>query len=286
MASSVLTDLSAALSALTAETARKVVTVHGRQRVDSSGIIVKPGLVVTAEEALEWDDDIEVTLPDETRVSATLAGRDPSTDVALLRVEGASAGAWTPATGLATGALTLAVGRGDHGAIAALGVASEIGGRWESLRGGVLDRRIRLNLRLESRLEGGAVVDAAGGIVGMAALGPRQRPIVIPIETVTRVADELAASGSIARGYLGVGLHPTREEGVIVVSVDADGPAKAAGIVLGDVLTEWDGEKIASVEQIFGRLGPGSVGKTVALGIARGGQPVRVDLEIGQRPRS
>ena len=285
MATSVLADLSSALSSLTEQTAQRLVGVHGRHRVPSSGIILKSGLIATAEEALEWDEDIEVTLPDGKRAAATLVGRDPTTDVALLRVEGALTAEWVPASELKAGGLVLAVGRGANGALAALGVASEVGGEWESLRGGVIDRRIRLNLRLERRLEGGAVVDASGGIVGMAALGPRQRAIVIPIETVNRVAAQLASTGYVARGYLGVGLHPTREDGVIVVSVDESGPAKAAGILLGDVLTEWNGEKIESVEQIFARLGPGSVGESVALGIVRGGKPAKIDLAIGQRPR-
>jgi S1-C subfamily serine protease len=285
MASTLLSDLSGALSALTEATAAKLVAVHGRHRIGASGIVFRDGLVVTAEEALERDEDVEVTLPDGTRKEAALVGRDPTTDIALLRVEGVAAGSWTPAAETKAGALALAVGRGANGAIAALGVTSEAGGKWESMRGGTIDRRIRLNLRLEGRLEGGAVIDASGGLVGMAALGPRQRAIVIPIETVTRVADQLAATGYIARGYLGVGLHPTRESGVIVVSVDESGPAKAAGLLLGDVLTEWDGEKIASVEQIFARLGPGSVGQKVKLGILRGGKAASLDLTIGQRPR-
>ena len=286
MAATILADLSSALSALTEQTAQKLVAVHGRHRVPSSGIILRSGLVATAEEALEWDEDIEVTLPDGTRAAASLAGRDPTTDVALLRVEGATATDWTPAPELKAGALVVAVGRGANGALAALGVASEVGGQWESMRGGVIDRRIRLNLRLEGRLEGGAVVDASGAIVGMAALGPRRRAIVIPIETVNRVAGQLASTGYIARGYLGVGLHPTREDGVIVVSVDESGPAKAAGVLLGDVLTEWNGQKIESVDQIFARLGAGSVGEKVALGIVRGGKPASVDIAIGERPRS
>lgn len=285
MASTVLADLSVALSALAETTAQRLVAVHGRHRVGSSGIVLRDGLVVTSEESLDRDEDLEVTLPDGTRVAATLAGRDPTTDVALLRVDGARASAWTPAADTRPGALVLAIGRGSNGPLAALGVASEVGGKWESMRGGTIDRRIRLNLRLEGRLEGGAVVDASGGIVGMAALGPRQRAIVIPIETVTRVADQLAATGHIARGYLGIGLHPTRDSGVIVVSVDDSGPAKAAGILLGDVLTAWNGAKLASVEEIFARLGPGSVGEKVQLGILRGGKPVNADLTIGQRPR-
>jgi len=282
----VLSDLSAALAALTEETAAKLVAVHGRPRVGASGIVLRDGLVVTAEEALERDEDVEVTLPDGSRKAAALVGRDPTTDVALLRVEGAPAATWTQATETTAGALALAVGRGVNGPLAALGVTSEIGGQWESLRGGTIDRRIRLNLRLEGRLEGGAVVDASGGIVGMAALGPRRRAIVIPIETVSRVAEQLAATGYIARGYLGVGLHPTREGGVIVVGVDESGPAKAAGLLLGDVLTEWNGTRIGSVEEIFARLGPGSVGERVRLGILRGGKAASVDLTIGQRPRA
>jgi S1-C subfamily serine protease len=177
----------------------------------------------------------------------------------------------------------------EHGApAAALGTTSLAGGRWRSLRGGDIDARIELDVRLRHSHQGGLALNAAGDAVGMAVLGPR-RVIVIPAATIERVAARLETHGRIARGYLGVGLQPIKLDdgiGAMVMSVDKTGPSAAAGIRQGDVIVGWNDEKISGVRALLRALGPDSVGSVADVAIRRGGEPMRVKLTIGERPEA
>jgi S1-C subfamily serine protease len=151
----------------------------------------------------------------------------------------------------------------------------------------LIDRRILLDLALDRRAHGGAVVDAAGDLIGLAAFAPRNQALVIPAETVDRVAERLATKGSVARGYLGVGLHPLRDEpgsGAIVIKLDENGPAKRAGLFVGDILIAWNGEPIRGVRDVFRRLGPDTVGSTVTFDVMRANQQTTIKVAVGERP--
>jgi len=166
MSTSVLAALSEQLSTLVQQTQGAVVAVHTGARHDASGFVWRPGLVVTAEEALPVDEDIAVTGSDGERRPAVLAGRDPSTDVALLRVAGleqavATAGSFGP------GALAMAVGRSGGLPVCALGVTGLVGPAWQSRRGGTIDAELRFDLRLPRTVEGGLLVNASGEPVGV-----------------------------------------------------------------------------------------------------------------------
>lgn len=288
--------LSTRLAALAAEGAARVVAVHARDGRARSGLLWAEGLVVTAEEALERDDELLLALPDGRQVPATLAGRDPGTDVALLRAETGPVEALplAPPAGtddtLAAGHLLLTVGQGEHGPVVAFGAAATVGGAWRSMRGGRLERRILLGHRLAPEAEGGAVLDHAGRLVGMAVpLGDRRQrrgALAIPAETIVRVVEVLRTRGRVARGYLGLATQPIQAgavRGLIVVGVDPEGPGSRAGLLLGDVLVAWDGTALSSVRDMLARLDPDSVGKDVALELIRAGQPVRVMVRIGER---
>jgi len=299
----VLLDLSTSLAAAVDRAARSVVAVHARDRLGASGVLWRDGVVVAASDAVERDEDLAVTLPDGQRLTAALAGRDPTTDVAVLRVESMQ-GVTVTETGdpaaLRPGHFALAVGRrGDEGAavVASLGIVATSAGPWRSMRGGAIDRLIRLDLRLDPTAEGGALVDAAGKTMGIVVPGPRRRVLAIPATTIDRVADQLLAKGRIPRGYVGLGmrrvrldaklaqsLSPPRRTGVIVLSVDSDGPAARAGLMLGDVLITWGGSPVADVRDIMERLGPESVGTAVELGVIRAGTPTRASVAIVERP--
>jgi S1-C subfamily serine protease len=286
----ILSQISDAMQALVETTARRVVAINAGGRYAVSGIVWRAGLIVTADEALGDDEDFELLLPDGRVVAGRLAGRDPSTDVALLRAEGAfeALDPFKPADAVKAGHLAVAVGRTGYGELAASGIVRECGGSWRSWAGGLIDRRILLDLALDRRSHGGAVVDAAGDLIGLAAFAPRRRALVIPAETIDRIAERLAATGSVSRGYLGVGLHPLRtgehKSGAIVVRLDENGPARHAGILVGDVLTAWNGEPIRGVRDVFKRLGPDAVGSTVTLDLVRADQQTRVDIAVGERP--
>ncbi|SDB72500.1 serine protease, S1-C subfamily, contains C-terminal PDZ domain [Belnapia rosea] len=276
------------LAALGALGATRTVAVHGRDGRARSGLLWAEGLVVTAEEALERDDELALTLPDGREVAATLAGRDPGTDVALLRAETGPLSPLdlAPPEALAAGHLVVAIGRDEHGPLLAFGATAQVGGPWRSMRGGRLERRIQLGLRLDPVAEGGVVLDHAGRLVGMAVPGPRRRALAIPAETIARSVGHIGRHGRVARGYLGLALQPVRTEGLrglIVVGIDPRSPAGQAGLLLGDVLAAWDGAPLGSVREMLARLDPESIGSEVALDLIRGGEHRRVTLRIGER---
>ncbi|MEA2781473.1 MAG: hypothetical protein QOK29_3017 [Rhodospirillaceae bacterium] len=299
----ILLQLSTASAGVVDRAARSVVAVHGRDRRGASGVLWRDGVVVTASDALERDEELAVTLPDGQRLSAALAGRDPTTDIAVLRIEGASgltaAEAGDPAA-LRPGNIVFAVGRRadeDAAVVASLGIVATSAGPWRSMRGGAIDRLIRLDLRLDPTVEGGALVDAAGRTMGIVVPGPRRRVLAIPAPTIDRITDQLLVKGRIPRGYLGLrmqrvsldtqlaqSLSPPRRTGVIVVSVDPEGPGGRAGLLLGDLLTMWDGSPIADVRDIMDRLGPDSIGRAIELGIVRAGTPTSASVAIVERP--
>ena len=286
-----LQQLSTSLSAVIAAAAPSVVSVHSHRAV-SSGIVWKPGMIVTADEALAEEGEVAVTLASGQRVAATVAGRDATTDIALLRAEMGDApaielnGAPPP-----TGAIAFAVGSEDGRAIAAFGIVATSGPAWRSMRGGEIDARVELDLSLRRSAEGGLAIDASGRAFGMTVFGPRRRVLVIPVATIARVATELEARGRIPRGYLGLGLQPVRLDrnggvGAMVMSVDADGPGARAGVCQGDVIAAWNGEPIGTVAALLRALGPKSVGTTVRLSLRRGGGDQTIDLVIGERPQA
>jgi S1-C subfamily serine protease len=282
--------LSGSIAQLVAGAAPTVVAIRSH-RARSSGFVWRPNLVVTAEEALAEDGDVAVVLPGGDSAAARLVGRDPTTDIALLRVERDDLRPVVldpmPVT---AGALSLVVGADDGRPTAALGIVSSAGPAWHSLRGGEIDARIELDLSLRRSQEGGLALDASGRAFGMAVSGPRQRVLVIPSATIERVAAQLDSHGRIARGYLGLGLQPVRLDdqgvGVMVMNVDRDGPGAAAGVRQGDVVVAWQGAPIRSVHALTRALGPGSVGSVVTLSIRRAGAPIELPLTIGERPQA
>ena len=281
-------DLSAAFARLVGIAASSVVAVksaHSR----SSGFFWRPGLIVTADEALSEEGDATVTLPSGESLAARLVGRDHTTDIAVLRVERSDLPAiQLEITPLPVGALTIAVGADDGAPTAALGVVSRSTGPWWSLRGGEITARIELDLRIRQRAEGGLAIDANGRTIGMTVFGPRRRVLVIPSATIERVAARLEKHGHIPRGYLGLGFQLVAIEGggrgVMIMNVEPQGPGAKAGVHQGDTIVTWNGEPIRHVRSLLRALGPDSVGQTVTLGLRRGGETKDVQLTIGARP--
>jgi len=291
MPDTALLALSNNLADLVEGTAQSVVAIQGARRWPLSGLHWRPGVIVTAEEGLEHDESLAVLLPDGRQTSASLVGRDPTTDIAALRFQpdGLPAIAAGDASSLRAGNLVLAVGRNEAGPVASFGVTALAGGAWQSRRGGTIDRLISLDLRLSPSAEGGAMIDASGRVLGMVVPGPRRRVLGIPASTIDRVVDQLLAKGHIARGYLGAGLRPARhgdEHGVLIVGIDPAGPAATAGLLVGDIITRWNGHGVARVREVMRLLSPESVGSAVTLGLLRGGEKAEKTMTIGERARS
>ena len=282
-----LSSLSSAVADVVARPAPSIVSVRSH-RFRSTGFVWKTGLIVTADEALADEGEVEIGLPDGGTAAATIAGRDHTTDIALLRADIASAPARLAATVPPLGALAIVVATNRDTPSASLGMVSASGRSWRSLRGGDIDARIELDVRLRDSQQGGLGLDASGQAFGMAVLGPR-RVLVIPTATIERVAAQLETRGRIARGYLGLGLQPVRIDdgvGAMVMSVDKAGPAAAAGIRQGDVIVAVDGQKLYGVRALSRTLGPSSVGAVIDLAVRRGGEPAGFKVTVGERPET
>jgi S1-C subfamily serine protease len=281
-----LKAFSDAIAQLVARAAPAVVSVHSH-RSRASGFVWRPGLIVTADETLAEEGDIAVGFADGATASATLAGRDHTTDIALLRVsDTARQPASLSTSAVAAGSLAVTVGRNEGHSLVASGVVAAAGPAWRSMRGGDIDARIELDLHLRRAAEGGLALDVSGTAIGMAVRGPRQT-LVIPSATIERVAAKLASDGRIARGYLGLALQPVRVgEGVgaMVMDVETGGPGAAAGVHQGDVIVAWNGKPLEGVRALRRALGPDSVGTTAEVSILRGGNPSKVHLTIAERP--
>jgi serine protease DegQ len=298
-----LVELSNALASATELAAANVVAVHSESRGSASGVIWRSGVIVTSEHALRRDEDIRVTLADGRVAQATLAGRDPSTDLAVLKCAEATnavadANTGDPAT-LKPGSLILAVGRTRaSGPIAAFGAVSLVAPERKTWTGVSLSPYVRLDVSIQPTAIGGAVVDAAGKIFGV--ITPRFGRFgstLTPAATINNVVDTLLEKGRIPRGYLGVGLQPVRvpeslrqtlqrEErtAVIVLEIEPNSPANNAGLMIGDIVVSLGGNNVSRPEDIHSKLHGSAIGKTFAIGFVRGGALQQAEIMIAERP--
>lgn len=296
-----LVELSNALAHETSRAAASVVAVHTEQRGSSSGVVWRQGVIVTAEHALRRDEEIQVTLPDGRIAPATLAGRDASTDLAVLKC--AEANAAVTAIGdfstIKPGGLVLIVGRTRaSGPVAALGAVSLVTAERRTWTGAALAPYVRLDVGLQPTAVGGAVVDPTGHTIGIATPRfARFGAIAVPAPTVNRVADALLQKGRIPQGYLGVGLHPVRipdalrqllqraeKTAVIVVEVQPDSPAHKAGLLIGDILVSVGGHPVGRLEDVHAELSGEAIGKQLLVKFVRGGAPQEARVTVGERP--
>jgi S1-C subfamily serine protease len=286
-----LAALSNELAVAVERAGHAVVAVHARPRFSSSGVFWRPGIVVTAEHTIRREEEITVTLPDGKNVPASLAGSDPGTDLAVLKVEAGQIPVKRATAEPVPGNLALTIGRSeDSGVNATMGIVSAVSGPWRTWRGGRLDRYIRLDLTLYPGSSGGLVVNVAGEALGIAtSVLSRIAGLAIPASTIDRVADEILARGRVARGYLGVGLQPVelpdRHKGLIVLSLEPEGPAAKAGVLIGDILTSLGGSAVADTDDIQAVLESHAIGQSVAAVVSRGGVSQSIAITVGERPR-
>jgi S1-C subfamily serine protease len=296
-----LLELSNSLADTVAEAGTAIVGINIAQRVAPSGIHWRKGIIITSDESLQSHDDLTIVSEHGKVAPIILLGRDPTTDIAVFTLadsENLPVATVGDSASLKVGHLVLGLARSTEGDIrAAMGTVSVLGGSWQSMSGGTIDRYIRPDLTLYRGFAGGALVDTAGRVVGMNTTGRRGTALTIPAETIDRVVTQLVAKGRIARGYLGVGMQPVRlsqqltttlnltvPTGVILINVEPQSPAETGGLLLGDILITWDGTPIADPSDIRALLNRGDrVGQQVKIGAIRGGTLVELSIEIGER---
>jgi S1-C subfamily serine protease len=295
-------DLLAALSDGMADAVEKagtsVVRVNGRRRRPASGVVYAPDMVLTASHALEREEDLTVGVGDGRTLAARFVGRDPSTDLAVLRVEDLKVDAAPPAEGAARiGQLVLAVGnpgRGE-GPRASLGVVSSVGGPMRTWRGPRLERYIQTDATAYPGFSGGPLIDARGNVLGIMTTGlARGAALAVPAELAWRVAKNLEERGSVRRGYLGILSQPvrlpdgqrvglTQRGGLLVVGVEEGSPAGRGGLIIGDILATLEGQPVEDTEDLLVLLTGERVGREVEAGVIRGGELRTLQVTVGER---
>jgi S1-C subfamily serine protease len=294
-----LLALSEAMADAVEKAGASTVTVDARQRMPASGIAYSAELVLTADHVVEREEDINVGLPDGSRVNATLAGRDPGNDLALLKLSGSGlVAAETAAAPARIGQLALALGRpSQEGIQASLGVVSAVGGPVRTGNGGLLEKYLRTDAIPYPGFSGGALVDAAGQVLGVNTSGlARGVSLTIPVSLAWQVAEALAQYGSVRRGYLGIRSQPveinaaaqrllgrSQATGLLLVGVEESSPAADGGLMVGDILVGLQEAVIDDPDELLVRLSGSIVGEQAAVEVLRGGQPLKLSVKIGER---
>jgi S1-C subfamily serine protease len=290
-------ELSSALAAAVEAAGDSVVRVEGRPRTASSGVVWSAdGIVLASHHTLEWEEDVRVGLPDGRTLDASVVGRDPGTDLALLRVEasGLHAAVWRDEAPR-VGHVLLALLRPGRTVRARLGIVSALGDAWRTRAGGRVDRYLQADVSLEPGFSGGLFVDVAGRAVGVATAGlMRATPLALPPATLRRVVDALLAHGQMRRGFLGIGTYPVplpaalaeaqgQRSGLILVSVQPETPAAQAGLLLGDVILSVEGQPVSHPGDLLPFLDEERVGSELALKLLRAGNPAEARVTVGAR---
>lgn len=290
------TQLSETLGAVVEATGKSVVRVEGRRR-GASGVVWAPNLVITADHALDTDD--EITVADEgAQYKAKVKGRDPTTDVALLEVEGAlTPASFDDGARLKVGHVVLLLGRPGETVRASAGIVHAQGHKsWRTPRGGEIDRYLETDAHHAPGFSGGALVGLDGAVLGLSTSGVlRGRGVVIPTPTLKRVIGQLTTHGRVRSSYLGLSLQPlplpqqvraaTGEEvGLLVASVEKGGPGDQAGISYGDTILHLGDASVRSLEDFYGWLKADHVGETVPVKLFRSGQVETRSITLGARP--
>ncbi|MBE2221909.1 MAG: trypsin-like peptidase domain-containing protein [Anaerolineae bacterium] len=298
MMANIMMELSNAMTEAINTASPGVVRVEGRRRMPATGILWSAdGVIVTANHVVRRDDHINVGLDDGRSVPAILVGRDPATDIAVLRVEAGELSALVEANKqeLGIGNLVLALGRPGKTVQATLGIVSALGNNWQTQLGGRIDRYLQTDVLMYPGFSGGPLVDGNGRLLGMNTSGIMGGvSLAIPTYTLSRVADTLLTHGRMKRGYLGVSTQKVRlpddlheelgqKTGLLIVSTESNSPAAQGGLTLGDTIVGIAGEKVRNHEDLLAQLTGDVVETAVSISIIRGGKIETFVVTIGEK---
>ncbi len=293
-----LQSLSDATAAIVESAGRGIVRVEARRRLPASGFVWSAdGVIVTAHHVVEQDENIEIGLPDGKTASAKLVGRDPTTDIAVLRAQGVTL---TPPglaeiANLRVGHIVLALARPGQTVMATMGIVSALGDKWRTPMGGLLDKYLQTDVAMYPGFSGGALVDAMGQVLGLNTSALlRDITLSIPVPTLRRVVDTLLAHGKVRRGYIGIRAQPVRlpdrvkeqakqETGLLLLSVEQGSPADKGGLSMGDTIVAMDGEPIRHLDQLVATLSGDRIGQSLEVSVLRGGQVQKLKVTVGEQ---
>lgn len=290
-------ELSDTLAGLVEAAGPHIVRVEARRRLPATGVVYSvDGLIVTSNHVVERDDDIQIGLADGSTQPATLVGRDPHSDVALLRVHagGLDAATWEEPDQLRVGHFVVALGRPGQTVQATLGIVSALGTAWRTPSGGQIERYLQTDVAMYPGFSGGPLLTASGSFAGINSSALlRGISLTIPAPTLSRVVETLQTHGRMPRGYLGIGIQPVRlsdalrqqtgqETGLMVMSVEADSPAAAAGLLQGDILVGLDDKPVRQVDDLQSQLTGERVGKPTPLRVIRTGEVRELTVTLSQ----
>jgi len=292
-----LAQLSDALAAAVERAAASTVTVYARRRVPASGVVFEGGIIVTADHVIEQEEDIRIGLPDGTTVTGKLVGRDAGTDLAVIRAEGATLSQAGFSTDLRPGHIVLALGRpGPEGPVVSFGVITSISGPVRTSRGGQLEGFIRTDATFYPGFSGGPLIDVSGNVLGInTSAMSRTSGLSLPVATVQRVASSLVTHGKVRRGFLGISSQSVRlaealaaklggqNTGLLIVGMEAGGPADQSGVLVGDIVVGLAGEPVRDTDDLQGLLGGERIGQATPLKVLRGGEPHDLSVVVGER---
>ncbi len=299
MSNNIFTELSEAMADAAEQAGKYTVLVDARRRIPASGIAIAKDKILTADHVVERDEDVKILLDNGKELTARLAGRDPGTDLALLKLDSASAfPAQTSTAPVRAGQFVLAVGRpSKKGIETSFGTVNAIGGPVRTGRGGMLEQYIKTDVVSYPGFSGGPLIDGEGAVIGINTSGfGSGRAVTIPADTAWKIAESLAMHGKIKRGYLGIRsqtvnipaearneLKRVQETGLLIVGLEEDSPAEKGGVMVGDILVGVAGEAIEHHDELFNRLSGGVVGVSTPMDVLRGGRLKTVDVIVGER---
>ena len=293
-----LTDFSNNLASAVEKGGLSTLLVDARKRYPASGIVYAEDLVLTADHVVTREDDIKVILPDGKEIRADLAGRDPGSDLALLRIPEKILIPAETSGNVKVGQLVLALGRpNSNGVQASWGIVTAINGPARTHRGGLLDEFIQTETTPYPGFSGGPLINTEGEVLGLNTSGlTHGSSLTIPVKMAWRIADALARHGTVKRGYLGVRTQPVgipeasrkalkREQttGLLVIWLEEGGPAEKGGLLVGDILNAIAGQSVSDPDDLFSALNSDTVGKPIAVEVLRGGKPETINVTPGER---
>jgi S1-C subfamily serine protease len=293
-----LTDFSNGLTSAVEKGGASTVLVDARKRYPASGIALAEDLVLTADHVVTREDGIKVALADGRSFEATIAGRDPGSDLTVLRIPQKVLTPAQTSDSIKVGQLVLALGRPSEAGIqASWGIVTAISGPTRTFKGGMLDEFIQSETTPYPGFSGGPLINSEGEVLGLNTSGlTRGSSLTIPVKMAWRTGEALAQHGTVKRGYLGVrtqpveipevsrqALHREQTQGLLVLWLEEGGPAATGGLLVGDILVAIGGQALADADDLFSALTSDTVGKPVAVDVLRGGRPETVNVTVGER---